>query len=58
MTEKCIALLYYITEAIDKGLSDTEINERIEEVANNEEISNEEYYQIYELAMEYYGGTL
>ena len=51
MTKKAIELLHYITEAIDNNLGDTEINNRIEEVANNDEISNEECSNIYNLAM-------
>lgn len=47
----CIELLHYITEAIDNGLSDTEINNRLEEVANREDIEPNEYCQIYEEAM-------
>ena len=50
MTKKAIELLHYITEAIDNNLGDTEINNRIEEVANNDEISNEECSNIYNLA--------
>ena len=34
----CIELLHYITEAIDNNASDNEINSRIEEVANREDI--------------------
>lgn len=51
MRKICIELLHYITEAIDNGLSDKEISDRIEEVAWNEEITSEEYCQIYELAI-------
>lgn len=47
----CIQLLHYITEAIDLQLSDDEINARLEEVANREDITSEEYCQIYEDAM-------
>lgn len=47
----CVELLHYITEAIDMNMSDTEINNRIEIVANREDISSEEYCQIYEQAM-------
>ena len=47
----CIQLLHYITEAIDLRLSDDEINARLEEVANREDITSEEYCQIYEDAM-------
>lgn len=51
MTSKAIELLQYITDAIDNNLTDDIINERIEEVANNEEISNQEYNQIYKNVM-------
>ena len=47
----CIALLHYITEAIDNNASDTEINARIEEVSNRDDITSDEYCQIYEQAM-------
>lgn len=47
----CIQLLHYITEAIDLRLSDDEINVRLEEVANREDITSEEYCKIYEDAM-------
>lgn len=47
----CVELLHYITEAIDMNMSDTEINNRIETVANREDVSSEEYCQIYEQAM-------
>ena len=47
----CIQLLHYITEAIDLRLSDDEINARIEEVANREDITSNEYCEIYEQAM-------
>ena len=47
----CIELLHYITEAIDNNMSDEEINKRIEEVANNEEITPNEYCKIYNDAM-------
>ena len=47
----CIELLHYITEAIDNNASDNEINSRIEEVANREDIRPNEYCQIYEDAM-------
>ena len=47
----CIELLHYITEAIDNNASDNEINSRIEEVANREDITPNEYCQIYEDAM-------
>ena len=47
----CIELLHYITEAIDNNESDDEINSRIEIVANREDITSEEYCQIYEDAM-------
>lgn len=47
----CISLLHYITEAIDRGYSDLEINNRIEEVAACDEITHEEYAKIYEQAM-------
>ena len=47
----CIQLLHYITEAIDLRLSDDEINVRIEEVANREDITPNEYCEIYEQAM-------
>ena len=47
----CIQLLHYITEAIDLRLSDDEINARIEEVANREDITPNEYCEIYEQAM-------
>lgn len=46
----CIQLLHYITEAIDLRLSDDEINARIEEVANREDITPNEYCEIYEQA--------
>lgn len=49
--KKCIELLHYITEAIDMNMSDEEINRRMEEVANSEEISCEEYCDIYEKSM-------
>ena len=47
----CIQLLHYITEAIDLQLSDDEINARIEEVANRDDIEPNEYCEIYEQAM-------
>ena len=47
----CIQLLHYITEAIDLRLSDDEINTRIEEVANRDDIEPNEYCEIYEQAM-------
>ena len=47
----CIQLLHYITEAIDLRLSDDEINARIEEVANRDDIEPKEYCEIYEQAM-------
>lgn len=47
----CIELLHYITEAIDNNASDDEINSRIEEVANREDITQNEYCQIYEEAI-------
>ena len=47
----CIQLLHYITEAIDLQLSDDEINARFETVANRNDITSEEYCQIYEDAM-------
>ena len=47
----CIQLLHYITEAIDLRLSDDEINARIEEVANRDDIEPNEYCEIYEQAM-------
>lgn len=47
----CIELLHYITEAIDNDSSDEEIDKRIEYVANRDDISPEEYSQIYEEAM-------
>ena len=47
----CIELLQYITEAVDSNASDNEINLRIEEVASREDITPEEYCQIYEDAM-------
>ena len=47
----CIQLLHYITEAIDLRLSDDEINARLEEVANRDDIEPNEYYEIYEQAM-------
>lgn len=51
MRSICIELLHYITEAIDNNYSDEEINKRIEEVANRDDISNAEYSEIYEMAM-------
>ena len=51
MRELCIELLHYITEAIDNNENDNEINSRIEEVANREDITSEEYFQIYEDAI-------
>lgn len=47
----CIGLLHYITEAIDRNLPDTEIDARLEEVANRNDITPNEYCQIYEQAM-------
>ena len=47
----CIQLLHYITEAIDLQLSDDEINARLEEVANRDDIEPNEYCKIYEQAM-------
>ena len=47
----CIQLLHYITEAIELRLSDDEINTRIEEVANRDDIEPNEYCEIYEQAM-------
>ena len=47
----CIQLLHYITEAIDLRLSDDEINARLEEVANRDDIDPNEYCEIYEQAM-------
>ena len=47
----CIQLLHYITEAIDLRLSDDEINARLEEVANRDDITPNEYCEIYEQAM-------
>ena len=47
----CIQLLHYITEAIDLRLSDDEINARIETVANRDDITPNEYCEIYEQAM-------
>lgn len=44
----CIQLLHYITEAIDLQLSDDEINARLEEVANRDDIEPNEYCEIYE----------
>lgn len=51
MRRLCIHLLHYITEAIDLRLSDDEINARIEEVANRDDITPNEYCEIYEQAM-------
>ena len=47
----CIQLLHYITVAIDLRLSDDEINARLEEVANRDDIEPNEYCEIYEQAM-------
>jgi len=47
----CIQLLHYITEAIDLRLSDDEINARLEEVANRDDITPNEYCEIYEQAI-------
>ena len=47
----CIGLLHYITEAIDACASDEEINARFEEVANRNDITSDEYCQIYEQAI-------
>ena len=47
----CIQLLHYITEAINLQLSDDEINARLEEVANRDDIEPNEYCEIYEQAM-------
>ena len=47
----CIQLLHYITEAIDLRLSDDEINARLEEVTNRDDIEPNEYCEIYEQAM-------
>ena len=47
----CIELLHYITEAIDSNASDEEINERFENVANRDDITPDEYCQIYEEAI-------
>ena len=47
----CIQLLHYITEAIDLRLSDDEINARLEEVANRDDIDPNEYCEIYEQVM-------
>ena len=47
----CIQLLHYITEAIDLRLSDDEINARLEEVANRDDIEPNEYCEIYEQVM-------
>lgn len=51
MRGTCLELLHYITEAIDSGMEDQEINERIEYVADRDDITSEEYSQIYEDAM-------
>lgn len=51
MRRLCIELLHYITEAIDLRLSDDEINARIEAVANRDDITSNEYCEIYEQAM-------
>lgn len=45
----CIEYLHYITEAINNDSSI--FNSRLEEIANKEDISNEEYCQIYEQAL-------
>ena len=47
MRKICIKLMQDITNAIDNNTSDSIINEMIEELANNEEITNQEYTQIY-----------
>ena len=47
----CIQLFHYITEAIDLRLSDDEINARLEEVANRDDIEPNEYCEIYEQVM-------
>lgn len=45
----CIEYLHYITEAINDG--SFAFNSRLEEIATKEDISNEEYCQIYEQAL-------
>lgn len=44
MTGKAIQYLHYILDAIE---DDFILNERLEEVANKEDITNAEYCQIY-----------
>lgn len=49
MRDICIEYLHYITETINNNSSI--FNSRLEEIANKEDISNEEYCQIYEQAL-------
>ena len=51
MRKICIELMQNITNAIDNNTSDSIINEMIEELANNEELTNQEYTQIYNYVM-------
>lgn len=46
MKEKCVKYLQYITEAIPQSFEI--VNKRLEEIAQKNDISNEEYCQIYE----------
>ena len=54
MRQLCNKYLKYITDAIDKNESDYEINKRIEKIANKEDITTQEYCEIYDKAMQAY----
>ena len=54
MRQLCNKYLKYITDAIDKNASDYEINKRIEKIANKEDITTQEYCEIYDKAMQAY----
>lgn len=47
MRKICIELMQNITSAIDNNTNDRIINGMIEELSNNEELTNQEYTQIY-----------
>ena len=52
MNNLCTEYLRYITEGIN--ISDKEFNKRIEDISLKDDISNEEYCEIYSRAMEAY----
>ena len=52
MNNICTEYLRYITEGIN--ISDKEFNKRIEDISLKDDISNEEYCEIYRQAMDAY----